>query len=66
MTVAIYPGSFDPVTNGHLEIVHRAAKLFDRLIIGVYATPDKQLLFSTEERVDLVRKATSKLGNVHF
>ena len=64
MTVAIYPGSFDPITNGHLEIVHRAAKLFDRLIVGVYDTPDKQLLFTTEERVDLVRRATSNLPNV--
>ena len=64
MIVAIYPGSFDPITNGHLEIVHRAAKLFDKLVVGVYATPDKELLFSTEERVDLIRKATSKLRNV--
>jgi len=64
LTVAIYPGSFDPITNGHLEIVHRAVKLFDKLIIGVYDTPDKQLLFSTEERADLVRKATSKLPTV--
>ena len=64
MTVAIYPGSFDPITNGHLEIVHRAVKLFDKLIIGVYDTPDKQLLFSTEERADLVREATSKLPTV--
>ena len=64
MTVAIYPGSFDPVTNGHLEIVHRAAKLFNKLIVGVYDTPDKKLLFTTEERVDLIRKATSNLPTV--
>ena len=64
MTVAIYPGSFDPITNGHLEIVHRAAKLFDKLVIGVYGTPDKQLLFTAEERVDLTRKATCDLPNV--
>ena len=64
MTVAIYPGSFDPITNGHLEIVHRAAKLFDKVVVGVYTTPDKELLFSTEERVDLIRKATSHLRNV--
>ena len=50
MTIAIYPGSFDPITNGHLDIIIRATKLFDRLIIGVYETPEKSLLFTTEER----------------
>jgi len=63
LTVAIYPGSFDPITNGHLEIVHRTVKLFDKVIIGVYDTPDKQLLFSTEERVDLVRKEDTKASH---
>ena len=64
MTVAVYPGSFDPITNGHLDIVTRAAKLFDRLIIGVYDTPDKRLLFTTEERVKLAAEAVSHLPNV--
>ena len=64
MTVAIYPGSFDPITNGHLEVVNRAAKLFNKLVVGVYATPDKQLMFTNEERVDLIKKATSKIPNV--
>ncbi|MEA2085981.1 MAG: adenylyltransferase/cytidyltransferase family protein, partial [Chloroflexota bacterium] len=45
MTVAIYPGSFDPITNGHIDIATRAARLFERLIIGVYETPSKYLLF---------------------
>jgi len=64
LTIAIYPGSFDPITNGHLDIAARAAKLFDKLIIGVYDTPAKYVLFSTEERVDLAKRATANLPNV--
>ena len=64
MTIAIYPGSFDPITNGHLDIITRAAKLFEKLIIGVYDRPNKSLLFTTEERVDLVRQAIVNLPNV--
>ncbi|MBA7700247.1 Phosphopantetheine adenylyltransferase [subsurface metagenome] len=64
MTVAIYPGSFDPITNGHLDITARAAKLFEKLIIGIYDTPAKYLLFTTEERVDLVSQAIVNLPNV--
>ena len=64
MTIAIYPGSFDPITNGHLDIVTRAAKLFEKVIIGVYERPDKHLFFTTEERVDLARRAVANLPNV--
>ena len=64
MTVAVYPGSFDPVTNGHLDIIARAAKLFEKLIIGVYDTPDKPILFDKEERADLVRQSVVDLPNV--
>jgi pantetheine-phosphate adenylyltransferase len=64
LTNAIYPGSFDPVTNGHLDIANRAAALFDKLIIGVYDRPSKHLMFSTEERVNLVKKAVAHLPNV--
>lgn len=64
MTTAIYPGSFDPITNGHLDIATRAAKLFEKLTIGVYDTPDKRLLFTTEERVELIRQAIADLPNV--
>ncbi|MEE8373729.1 MAG: pantetheine-phosphate adenylyltransferase [Dehalococcoidia bacterium] len=64
MTAAIYPGSFDPVTNGHLDIANRAAALFDELIVSVYDVPDKRLMFSTEERVNLARKSVAHLSNV--
>jgi len=65
LTIAIYPGSFDPITNGHLDIATRAAKLFEKLIISVYDTPaTKHLLFTTKERVELARKATVNLPNV--
>jgi len=64
LTIAIYPGSFDPITNGHLDIVSRAAKLFEKLIIGVYDNPGKDVLFTTEERVELVRQAIANLPNV--
>ncbi len=64
MSIAIYPGSFNPITNGHLDIAIRAAKLFDKLVIGVYDTPDKPILFTTEERVEFVRQAIADLPNV--
>ena len=64
MTIAVYPGSFDPITNGHLDIAIRAAQLFDKLIIGIYDTPDKRILFSTEERVDLVERTVAKIPNI--
>jgi pantetheine-phosphate adenylyltransferase len=53
--IAVYPGSFDPLTNGHLDIVRRAARLFDTLIVSVYASPAKNLLFTVEERLELWR-----------
>ena len=64
MTIALYPGSFDPITNGHLDVATRAAKLFDKVIVGVYDKPDKQLLFTTAERVELTRQAVANLPNV--
>ncbi len=64
MIIAIYPGAFDPMTNGHLDIAARAAKLFDKVIIGIYDTPAKDILFTTDERVDLVRQSIADLPNV--
>jgi len=64
LTIAIYPGSFDPVTNGHLDVAARAARFFEKLVIGVYDTPDKRLLFTTEERVELIRQAIVGLPGV--
>ncbi len=62
--VALYPGSFDPLHNGHLDIIRRAGRLFDRLIVAVYDTPDKRVLFSTSERVELIREAVAPLDNI--
>lgn len=64
MVTALYPGTFDPVTMGHLNVAQRAARLFDNLIVAVYDTPSKSLLFNTEERVGLMREAVSDLSNV--
>lgn len=65
MKIAIYPGSFDPVTIGHLNIIQRAAKIFDKLIVCVMVNAGKQNpMFSQEERVDLIRRVTRHLPNV--
>ncbi len=66
MTIAICPGSFDPVTNGHLDIIQRAAVIFDELIIAVGNNPGKKPLFTVEERIELLKKAIAeiKLTNV--
>ncbi len=64
MIIALYPGSFDPITNGHIDIATRASKLFDKIIVGIFATPDKRLTFSHEERVDMARRAIAHLPNV--
>lgn len=64
MKVAIVPGSFDPITTGHLDIIKRASELFDKVVIGVAINPGKKTLFSTDERVKLVKEATQNLKRV--
>ena len=64
MKIAVYPGSFDPVTNGHLNIIERAARLFDRVIVCVMVNAGKNPLFSLEEREAMLRRVTTHLSNV--
>ena len=64
MKIAIYPGSFDPVTSGHLNIIRRAANIFDKLIVCVMVNAGKNPMFSQQERVDLIRRVTSDIPNV--
>ena len=65
MKIAIYPGSFDPITTGHLNIIHRAAKIFDKLIVCVMVNAGKRSpMFTREERVELIRRVTKDLPNV--
>ena len=61
---ALCPGTFDPVTNGHLDVVRRAAKLFDRVVVAVVENPSKEPLFTADERVDMLREAAGDLPNV--
>ena len=62
--IAIYPGSFDPLTNGHLDLVERGAKIFDELIVAILRNPEKQALFSVEERRDMLETMTRRYKNV--
>ena len=64
MKVAIYPGSFDPITSGHLNIIRRASSIFDKLIVCVMVNSAKSPMFTQEERVDMIKRVTSDLENV--
>jgi len=64
MTNAMYPGTFDPITNGHYDLVRRAAKIFDRVVVAIAANPGKAPLFSLKERVSLARKVLADVPNV--
>lgn len=62
--IAVYPGSFDPVTNGHLDIIKRASRIFDKLIVGVLHNPNKKSLFTFSERVEILKNVVSEFDNV--
>ena len=64
--VAIYPGSFDPVTNGHIDIVERGLKLFDKIIVSILYNPKKEYLFSLEERVEMLKDCLKKFKNAEI
>lgn len=64
MKIAIYPGSFDPVTNGHIDVIQRAARLFDKVIVAVIRNPEKKPRFSLKERVEVLKKSLAKYSNI--
>lgn len=64
MVKAVYPGSFDPITNGHMDIINRAAKVVDELIIGVSTNSAKKHMFSLDERIEIIKEATKDIKNV--
>ncbi len=63
-TLAVYPGSFDPLTNGHVDIISRGARLFDRIVVAILMNAEKAPLFTMQERVDIAREVFRKYGNV--
>lgn len=64
MRTAVYPGSFDPITNGHLDIIKRASRVYDKVVVGVLSNKSKMPLFTAEERVDMIKRVTRELDNV--
>ena len=62
MRIGVYPGTFDPITLGHMDIIRRGMRLVDKLVIGVTTNPSKSPMFSDEERLDMVRRETAELG----
>lgn len=64
--IALFPGSFDPMTNGHLNLIERSAKLFDEVIIGVFINTSKQTLFTPEEKKYLIEEATKEMPNACY
>lgn len=66
LNIGIYPGSFDPITFGHLDIIKRSAKLFDRLIVAVLSNPQKEPLFTVDERIEMIRESINDAPNIEI
>lgn len=66
MRTAVYPGSFDPVTNGHIDVIERALKIFDKVIVAIGDNPGKKPLFTTQERIEMLKESTKHLKNVEI
>ncbi|MCZ6875482.1 MAG: pantetheine-phosphate adenylyltransferase [bacterium] len=66
MTVAVYPGTFDPITNGHLDLIERSLRMFDKLIVAIFDNPMKGPLFDVEDRYRMVEEATKGMGNIEI
>ena len=66
MKIGIYPGSFDPITNGHIDIIQRSSGLFDKLIVAVLSNPQKQPLFSVKDRVELIKESVNDIENLYI
>jgi pantetheine-phosphate adenylyltransferase len=66
MTVALYPGTFDPLTNGHLDLIKRSVRMFDKVVVAIFESPMKGPLFSVEERRRLIEESTKGLGNIEI
>ena len=66
MKIAVYPGSFDPATNGHIDIIKRALKIFDKVVVTVGDNPGKKPTFTTEERLEMLRECTKDMKNIEI
>lgn len=66
MKIGVYPGSFDPVTNGHIDIIERASKIFDKVIVGVLHNPNKNPFFNVDERITLLKETTKGFNNIEI
>ncbi len=66
MTTAIFPGTFDPATNGHLDLIQRSARIFDRVVVAIFDNPSKRQMFNVEERFSLLQQITADIDNAHI